>query len=96
MKKPWNQSEPIETIFHQIEEAVEFAQHGNSPFTNNQVLNIAYYIMAQANIFKEACKEWKRAPADQKTWLNLKHYFSRPVLIGKKKVNTLHQNAVEV
>jgi len=75
MKTPWNQSEPLETVFHQIEEAVEFAQHGNSPFTNNQVLNIAYYIMAQANIFKEACKEWKRAPADQKTWPNFKTLF---------------------
>ena len=28
-KTTWNQLEPIETIFHQIEDAVEFAQHGN-------------------------------------------------------------------
>ena len=67
MKTPWNQDEPIETVFYQIEECVEFAQHGNAPFTNTQVLNAAYYIMAQAKIFKDTCKEWKRLPANEKT-----------------------------
>ena len=57
MKIPWNQEEPIETVFHQIELAVEFVQHGNVPFTNAQVLNTAFYIIAQAKIFKDACKE---------------------------------------
>ena len=75
MKTPWNQNEPLENVFHQIEEAVEFAKHGNSPFTNSQVLKIAYYIMAQAKIFKEACKEWKKTPAEDKTWPNFKKLF---------------------
>ena len=57
MKILWNQEEPIETVFHQIELAVEFVQHGNVPFTNAQVLNTAFYIIAQAKIFKDACKE---------------------------------------
>ena len=67
LKTPWNQEEPIETVFHQIEECMEFAQHGNAPFTNTQVINTAYYIMAQAKVFKDTCKDWKRFPADQKT-----------------------------
>ena len=75
MKTPWNQNEPLETVFHHIEEAVELAQHGNSPFTNNQVVNIAYCIMAQAKLFKEACKEWKKTTAELKTWPNFKKLF---------------------
>ena len=35
MKILWNQNKPLETTFDQIEEAIELAQHSNSPFTNN-------------------------------------------------------------
>ena len=75
LKTPWNQDEPIETVFHQIEECVEFAQHGNTPFSNAQVLNVAYCIMAQAKVFKGTCKEWKRLPAADRTWPNFKTTF---------------------
>ena len=46
MKIPWNQDNPIETIFYQIKECIEFSQYGGAPFTNTQVLNAAFYIMA--------------------------------------------------
>ena len=75
MKTPWNQNEPIETIFSQVEECIEFAQHGNAPFTNTQVLNAAYYIISQAKIFKDTCKEWKKLPATEKIWPNFKTAF---------------------
>ena len=31
--------------------------------------------MAQAKIFKDTCKEWKRLPANEKTWPNFKTAF---------------------
>ena len=75
MKTPWNQDDPIETVFYQIKECVEFAEHSGAPFTNTQVLNAAFYIMAQAKIFKKTCKEWKRLPTANKTWPNFKATF---------------------
>jgi len=75
MTTTWNQDEPIETVFYQIEECVEFAQHGNAPFTQTQILNAAYYIMAQAKIFKDECKNWKQSSAANKTWPNFKRAF---------------------
>ena len=57
MKTPWNQEKPIEIVFYQIESVIEFAQYDNAPFTNSQVLNIAFYIIVQAKVFKDACKE---------------------------------------
>ena len=75
MKTQWNQEEPIEVFFNQIEEAVEYAQNGNAPFTNAQVINTAFVVMAQAKIFKEACKEWRRKPNNEKTWPNFKNHF---------------------
>ena len=85
LKTPWNQDEPIETIFHQVEECVEFAQHGNAPFSNAQVLNAAYCIMAQAKIFKDTCKEWKHLPAADKTWPNFKDRFFQACVDWKEE-----------
>ena len=38
MDKPYNPSEAMETYFDQVEDAVEFAEVGNSLFTNTQIL----------------------------------------------------------
>ena len=57
MKEAWNLEEPIENMFFQIKEGVKYAKHGNNPLTKAKILNIAYVIMAQAQIFKEACRD---------------------------------------
>ena len=85
MKTPWNQDEPIETVFSQVEECAEFAQHGNAPFTNTKVLNEAYYIMAQAKIFKDTCKEWNKLPATEKIWPNFKTAFFQAYIDWKEE-----------
>ena len=85
LKTPWNQEDPIETVFHQVEECIEFAQHGNAPFSNAQVLNAAYYIMAQAKVFKDACKTWRRLPAAEKTWPNFKTRFFHSCIEWKEE-----------
>ena len=41
MKLPYDVNLPIETMFDQIEDAVEFASAGNAPFTAVQVVNTA-------------------------------------------------------
>ena len=57
MRQPWNKEQPIETVFQQLEEAIDYVQHGNSPFTH--FFPAAHIIMAQAKVFKEACREWR-------------------------------------
>ena len=57
IKSPWSQEYPIENLFDQIEKVIEHAKYGNSPFKNNQILNITYLIMSQDRMFKDACLE---------------------------------------
>ena len=40
MKTPWNQDEPLENIFRQIEKYMEFAEQGGAPMSNMQEINI--------------------------------------------------------
>ena len=68
MKTPYGVNLPIETFFDQIEDTIEFASAGNSPFTPIQVVNIAYNVIVSTGMFQDDYKIWKRKSADQKTW----------------------------
>ena len=56
MKTPWNQDESLENFFHQIENGVLFSEQGRSPISNAEVIIMTHVIMAQAQLFKDACK----------------------------------------
>ena len=53
MDIPFDQSGAIETYFDQIEDAVEFAEAGASPFTMVQITTKASIQMFSIGIFKD-------------------------------------------
>lgn len=67
MKEAWNLEEPIKNMFFQIKKGVEHAKHGNAKLAKTQVLNIAYVIMTRAQIFKTACRDWRKLIQEDKT-----------------------------
>ena len=70
---------PIETLFKRIEEGIQFAAAGSTPFTAVQVISIAFRIIQKTGMFTDDYKIWKRLPAIQKTWAQLKiNFFARP------------------
>lgn len=77
MKKEYDPNLPIERIFQQIEDAVAYADHGNDPISAVTVTNRAYTLVFQTGIFVDDCKEWKRLPPLQKTWIHFKTFFAR-------------------
>ena len=42
MKETFDATMPIENLYEQIENAVEFAEAGNAPYTNAQIIATAY------------------------------------------------------
>ena len=73
-------SQPIEVFFTRIEECQEFASAGNTPYTPEQVLNIAYQTAFASGVYADGCKEWRRKNADQKTWAIFKQHFTNEYL----------------
>ena len=67
----------IRTIFDQVENAVEIAAAGNSPYTPVQVVNAAFQLFFQTGLFADDCKAWKRKDAGNKTWPAFKTFFSK-------------------
>ena len=67
---------PVETLYKRIEEGVQFAAAGNTPFTAEQVVSIAFRIIQKTGMFTDDCKIWKRRPPVQKTWAQFKVDFA--------------------
>jgi hypothetical protein len=69
-------AQPMEALFSQIKDAMDFADAGNSPYIAAQVVTNAYAIMFNTGLFPEACREWRRRPAVSTPWANFKIDFA--------------------
>jgi hypothetical protein len=76
MKQPCDVNQPIEVLYKQIEDAIDFAAAGQTPYSPAQVLNVAYQLVFRTGIFADDCKFWKRQPTAYKTWLQFKLDFA--------------------
>jgi hypothetical protein len=69
-------AQPIEALFSQLEDAMDYADAGGNPYTAAQVVTNAYSIMFSTGLFPEACREWRRQPPAYTTWANFKTNFA--------------------
>lgn len=75
LKEPYNPSEPIESLFTRFEDAIEYADAANRPFTDEQILEYALLAILKTGQFKEAIREWRRLP-NPRTWNLFKTHFA--------------------
>ena len=76
MKKPYDPHLPIENLYEQIENGKDLTEAAGAPYADSQLLNIAYNLVFQSNVFKDTCRDWRRLPQAQKTWQNFKVMFT--------------------
>jgi hypothetical protein len=75
MQQPCDVDQPIEVFYKQIEDGMEFADAGQTPYSPEQILSIAYQGIFRTGIFADDCKIWKRQAAAYKTWAQFKIDF---------------------
>ena len=76
LRAPYDANHPIETLVDQVDNAVEYAAAGDTPYTPQQVVSIAFQLVYQTGLFLDDCKIWKRKDAADKTWSNFKSFFA--------------------
>ena len=76
MREPYNPTFPIETLFHQIELAVEYATAGKRPYQEDQVVSRAYLLVLRTGLYAEACRDWDKKTLADKKWSLFKTYFT--------------------
>ena len=73
---PYDINQPIETLFNRVENCGYYAAAGNTPYSLEKVLGIAFRLVYQTGLFEDNCKSWKRLPIQQKTWTAFKTFFA--------------------
>ena len=75
-KTAYDTNQPFETFVQQVEDAMDFADAAGQAYTATQIVNNAYNIMFNTNMFVDACRDWRRKPANDCTWANFKLDFA--------------------
>jgi hypothetical protein len=75
LRNPYDPNQPIEALFDKIEDAVSLAAATQAPYSAEQIVAIAYKLVFTTGMFPEACREWRRNPAEH-SWPNFKTFFA--------------------
>ena len=57
MTTPWDPNQPFEFLVQQVQDAVDYAAHANTPYTAKQIVNIAYTLVFNTGVFEDDCKK---------------------------------------
>ena len=76
LRDPYNSNQTFETLINQVENTVDYASAGDTPYTPAQVVGIACQLVFQTGLFNNNCKLWRRQPEDVKTWTRFKEFFA--------------------
>ena len=68
-------SEPVDTIFSEIDDLAAIAEIASAPITATQKINIAYIHFQKFQIFKSSLNKWDEKEFDEKTWDNFKMHL---------------------
>eukprot|EP00957_Ditylum_brightwellii_P206590 15349129-Ditylum_brightwellii.AAC.2 len=50
---------------------------GNSPYTDDQLMNTTFDLVFSTGVHNDTCKEWLQVPAAIRTWANFKTHFTK-------------------
>jgi hypothetical protein len=72
LNTPYDPNQPIETLFHQIQDARAFAVAGGQPYGAAMIVNVAYTLVFNTGFFPDACRAWQSRAIVVKTWAQFK------------------------
>ena len=76
MRTEYDPEHPIEGLFEQMEDGMELAEAGGTPYTDMQVVQMAYALVFKTGVFNDACRRWRRKAIAERTWANFKSHFT--------------------
>ena len=66
---------PVDVIFKKVEDLSNLSIAARADFSEQQLINIAYFILNNMGKYQIYIHKWSRLQADQKTWANFKTQF---------------------
>ena len=75
MATAWHPTNPIESLFKQIDDGIEFARAGDSPIDDATAVRMIYKCVFDTGVFELPCRDWRAKPRNEKTLANFKIFF---------------------
>jgi hypothetical protein len=76
MRKAWDPQQPVETLFTQIQDCMDYAESGGITISESQKLTTAYTKVFCTCNLHSSCLRWNERDPQDKTWNNFKIYFA--------------------
>jgi hypothetical protein len=72
MAAPINFQDPIETLFKNIEDGVNYANAGMQPYMEANHVNIAFLLILSTGAIPDDCRDWECCNPVNQTWADLR------------------------
>jgi hypothetical protein len=94
MNEPIDSTQPIDIFFQRVDECIQYAVDGHVAFSAEQILQTTYHAVSTSGYYTDACKDWRKKPAIEKTWANFKTFFAAEYhdMKEQQKVNHSQNN----
>ena len=77
MLTSYDPTEPINNLFKQIENGVQFAKDAKQALPDSTVVGRAHHLIVQTGEYNDQARAWQNQNEDEKTWSNFKTTFTK-------------------
>ena len=89
----YNVSEPLVTVYNDIEELARIAVAADNPYSDKQQVQLGLKIIKNTQDFEAGIREWYARPANDHTWVNFKLHFDNAHALLRQIRGTEMQNS---
>ena len=75
LREVYDPSQPLETLFHRFEAAVEYADAVKRPYVPDQLVSRDFLLILKTGLYNDAYKLWQIKPLTEQTWSSFKTIF---------------------
>jgi hypothetical protein len=76
MHRAWDPQQPVESLFKQIQDCVDYSEAGGVLIGHPQQINVGYAKIFATGHFMSACRRWNKKHTIEKTWTQFKSHFA--------------------
>lgn len=76
MEEPIDSSQPIDIYWQRVDDCIQYAADGNTPFTAEQILQTVLLAVMATGLYKDDVKAWRKKDPADKNWSSFKTHFA--------------------
>ena len=85
LRKSYDPSDPIKTLFAQVNDANEYAFFAGFPKTDADLIHVAEVLLLKTSMFPQEYKDWRGLNPVNRTWLYFQEWWQEAYDLKKKR-----------